>query len=662
VKRAVVVDFETASACDLKVAGAWRYAEDPTTEILCLCWTQLWDLEPGLWVPDDEGLQLKALAKDADVLFIAHNAAFEKAIWRRIMVPIFGFTDIPNDRWHDTMAVCAEKAIPQKLETALHALGLPCEKDTAGSRLTIGLSKPHRKTGMLDRSPATLEKVYRYCDNDVEIERSLHKRVSWQEPKEREVWLLDQKINERGVKLDLDFIRASQRVVADAMRPMLARFKSMTGYAPTQPAKVIEWCADQGHRLPNMQKETLVNWLGSDIDGSEPDYDEWRATDLDPRVREVLTIRQITASSSVKKLARMDACVCSDGRVRGVLQYHGAGTGRWAGRLFQPQNFPRPTAWDTWADRPDPHTVVQAILTGDHEYVAAILGPPVEAVVSGLRHSIVAERGHHLLAGDFAGIEARVVLALAGQHDKCELLANGLDPYVDFAAEALGVPMADITKRIRQDVGKPGVLGCGFQMGAKKLSFKYKLSMEAAQTIVDGYRKNWAPLVPRVWYGLEDAAVQAVRTGRPHEAYGCRYAMEDGWLTVRLPSGRRLWYWDPRVIKKVMPWDDTDIRLAVTYRAYKQGHMITGDAYGGLFTENVVQALARDLMVHAMMLMEKNGFPVILTVHDEIISEVLKALADEAAYRQIMQERPLWAVHMGIPVSAETWAGDCYRK
>jgi DNA polymerase bacteriophage-type len=661
VKRAVVLDFETASTCDLKEAGAWRYAEDPNTEILCLCWKD--GEKRGIWTPEDywsdHWAELLNLCRDPEVLFIAHNAGFEKAIWRRIMVPVFGFPDIPNERWHDTMAVCAEKAIPQKLETALYTLGLPNEKDMAGSRFTINLSKPNKKTGMFDRSPESLHRVYTYCDQDVDVEIALHRRIGWQEPQERQVWLLDQEINERGVRLDLDFIRCSQTVVSAAMMPLIKRFHTLTGFAPTQTAKLVGYAAKMGSPIPNCQKETLVTWLGTDIDGSEPDYEapEFRAADLSPEVREALNIRQITASSSVKKLGRMRAWVCGDGRVRGVVAYHGAGTGRWVGRLFQPQNFPRPTLQDL----PDPEVVVQAIMTGDHEYVEMVLGSPVEAVVSGLRHAIVASPGNLLVAGDFASIEAMVVLALAGQHDKCELLANGMDPYCDFAGTVLHRPITKKDKE-RQLIGKPGVLGCGFQMGAGKLSLKYNVPMIDAETIVHGYRKEWAPLVPPVWYGLERAAVDAVWSGQPHEAYGVLYRMEDGWLTARLPSGRKLWYWDPRPVRKAMPWDKTDIRKGFTYRAFKKGHMITVNAYGGLLTENVVQALARDLMVHAMFAMKREGFPVILTVHDEILSDVERSRADATAFRQIMEDRPAWAIHMGIPVAAETWAGDCYRK
>lgn len=662
-KNSVLIDFETASTCDLLKAGAWRYAEDPNTEVLCLCWINPKTRLRGHWAPGMDPAELMAIASDPDILVIAHNAGFEKAIWRRIMVPILCFPDIPDDRWHDTMAVCAEKGLPQKLERVVPVLGLPGEKDTVGSRFTIALSKPNKKTGMYDRSPATIERVLTYCDSDCDNELLVHKRVGWQEKSERQVWLLDQEINQRGVRLDMGYVRACQRIVTEAQEPMLRQFKELTGLKPGQAAKVRDWCAGHGSAIPNLQKETIVNWLGTDIDGSEPNWDEITALPiLAPEVREVLSIRQIVGSSSVKKLSSMEQCVGGDGRVRGVLQYHGAGPGRWAGRLFQPQNFPRPTLMidDKF---PASDIMVQAIMTGDWEYVNQVLGPPVETVVSGLRHAIVASPGHVLVAGDFSGIEARVVLALAGQFDKCELLAQGLDPYCDFASTALGRPITKKDNPVeRQNLGKPGVLGCGFQMGWRKLMLKYGVPAELAQLIVNAYRKEWAPLVPKVWYGLEGAAVQTVHTGKPHEAFGVLYALEDGWLTARLPSGRKLWYWDPRPIRKAMPWDETDIRQGFTYRAYKQGHMVTVNAYGGLLTENVVQGLARDLLVASMFRLRKNGFPIILTVHDENLCEVLEALADEKAFRQIMNERDPWAVAMGIPIETETWVNDCYRK
>ena len=666
--RYVTLDFETASLCDLKLCGAWRYAEDITTEILCLCWEV--DGVYGRWVPGQhDDTVLRALVNDPAAMCIAHNAGFEKAIWRRIMVPLFGFADIPDERWHDTQAVCAAKSLPLQLEKVAHVLGLEDQKDMVASRFTVGLSKPN-KQGYFDRRPETLARVLAYCDGDVRSEAALHERLGFLEPFERTTWLLDQKINQRGVALDISFCAAAMNVVAGASVPLLMDFAKLTkcpefdkGVRPTQAVKFKEWCQLNGAFLPDLKKGTIADALGFDIDGDwEPD-DEWTAPPLLPNVRRALSIRQLTASASIKKLPRMLASVCADGRTRGLLQYHGANTGRWSGRLYQPQNFPKPTVFKPkgMTDGDWENLLFSSIMTGDYEYVQSVIGNPTEAVITALRYAVVAERDHLLAVGDFAGIEARVVLALAGQHDKTALIAGGLDPYLDFATVVLGREVLK-SDPARNKTGKPGVLGCGFGMGAAKLSAKEGIPLEAAQAIVDTYRQSWAPLVKDLWYGLEGAATKTVWDGKPHEAFGCTYAMEDGWLTCRMPSGRRLWYNEPEQVVRAMPWDEFDLRRGFTYRSWKKGQWRKVNAYGGLLTENVVQALARDIMRHAMFTCEAENLPVILTVHDEIICEPEAWCASALMLQQIMEDRPQWAVDMGCPIAAECWVNTRYRK
>ena len=662
--RWVVLDFESASAVDIKKAGAWRYAEDPTTEILCASVSD----ENGaksLWSRYNSGAGddwFRALAADPDVTFVAHNAGFEKAIWRNIMVPEYGFPNIPNTRWHDTMAVAAMRVLPQELEHGAQVLGLGEQKDMEGSRLTRSLSKP-RKDGSYDRSEATLARVAEYCGQDVSTEVAMHKRLGWLPPGERSVWLLDQRINERGVRLDLEFIRAAQKIVDDASAPLLLEFRELTGVNVTQGEKFKSWLGSLGVSVGSLDKEHVAALLGGDIDGTELEDDPGAYHyELSDSVRRALTIRSLIGSASVKKLARMEACVCADGRARGLLQYHGAGPGRWAGRLLQPQNFPRGTLKED--DEPTPvETVVEAIMSGDKDYVDLILGPPVEAVVSGLRHAIIADSNRSLVVGDYATIELRVNLALAGQQDKIDLIASGQNPYLDMGQTIYKRPIKK-TEKVEYTSSKGAVLGLGFQMGAPKFQLRYAKDQpdEFCKEVVRVFRKEWAPLVPSNWYDLDAAAIEAVHRKQPCEAHGVLYQLEDGWLTARLPSGRKLWYFNPRPIRKAMPWDETDIRLAFTYQAMKTGQWKTIDAFGGLLTENVVQALARDLMVDAMFKCEKNGLPVVLTVHDEIVTEPLVADADANTLEQIMQDRPDWAKAMNIPVKAECWAGDRYRK
>jgi DNA polymerase len=672
VARVVVLDFESCSSVDLKVAGAWRYSEDPTTSVICAGY-QIDNTFKALWTPAGYHTSIGAprlneLAADPETIFVAHNAGFEKAIWRNIMVPVHGFPDILNSRWHDTMAVCAMRNIPLDLEHAATVLKLPHQKDTEGSRITLSLSRPNKK-GYYERTPEKLERVYSYCLQDIGTEVALQDSLGYLPSAERDVWLLDQRINERGVWIDLEFVSAARRIVASASRPLLDEFVRLTGVKPTQRDKVLAWVNTNGYPLEDLKKETLAKLLGEETEDDDGDTTDEPLPRLPENVHRALYIRSLVGSASVKKLARMEACVCADGRARGLLQYHGAGTGRWAGRILQPQNFPRGTI-QLDKEAPDPQIVVDAIMTGDHEYVEQLLGPPIEVVVGGLRHALVADVGRRLVVGDFAGIEARIVLALAGQHDKCAVMASGQDVYLDMACDIFRKPRGSLNKKehaVERQIGKNTVLGCGFQMGWRKFKSRYCPDQpdEFAQKAIETYRKMWAPEVPKLWRGLEDAARETVWSGTAHEAYGVEYAIDGRWLTARLPSGRKLWYFQPEPCRKEMPWstkEEPDVRAAWRYKAKKLGQWRSMDAYGGLLTENVVQALARDLLVHAMFKCEANGFPIVLTVHDEVVSEPLERDVDEEAFRQIVVDSPQWARDMQVPVAAEVWSGQRYRK
>lgn len=675
--RAAVLDFETASACDLKAAGAWRYAEDPTTDVICASVTIKPEGTRFLWTPNDveATARLRRLAEDPETIFIAHNAGFEKAIWRRIMMLVFGMPDIPNSRWHDTMATCAYRRLPLDLEKAAAVLGLHSQKDKEGSKITLGLSKTG-KDGNYDRSPDILDRVYRYCLTDSDTEDALVDEIGYLPPGERDVWLLDQKINERGVRIDMHFVEKARNIIANAQEPLTAEFKRLTGLKPGQVAAIREWVESRGYWLPDLRKETLARVLGTPESAEEgEDFYGHNLPDLPPMPPDVsaaLAIRSRLGSASIKKLKRMAQCVGGDGRARGLLQYHAAGPGRWGGRLLQPQNFPRGTG------KHDPTLAVPAILTGDYEYVQALLGDPTEVVANSLRHALVPNRDRLFVAGDFAGIEMRVVLALAGQHDKTALLASGADVYADMACDIYNMPKFDVSNKAlveefkkihiaERTIGKNTVLGCGFQMGGETFRRRYcpHKTLEFANEVVQKYRKTWAPEVPKVWRELEDAARDTVESGEPHEAYGVEFEIDGRWLTARLPSGRRLWYFNPRMTRHTMPWstkENPDVRLAWTFQTMKMGHWITVVAYGGILTENVVQALARDLLVHSMFSCEREGMPVVLTVHDEIVCEPLAKDAKFATLKEIMEDSPEWARHLRIPVATEGWVDERYRK
>jgi DNA polymerase len=677
-----VLDFETASACNLKACGSWRYSEDPTTAVLCLAFKwrvrergsrpALWTR--AIWYPGGGYLELLELVNNPQCMFIAHNTGFEKAVWKNIMVPIYGFPPIPPNQWHDTMAVCAMKVIPQDLENAIRVLRLPIPKDMEGNKLTLGLSRFDRRGNMPVLTHDIQQRVGQYCLTDIDAQADLHDRLGYLPPAEREVWLADQITNERGIRLDLPLVRAMQSIVDQAKIPLTDEFREITGLKEvTQGKKLLAWCHDNGAMIPNLQKDTIARALGKDIDGDEDDslsdyeLDNIQlGIDLPRNVRRALTIRQIAGSASIKKLAKMEACVCDDGRARGLLQYHGTGPGRRAGRLLQPQNFPRGTidhSKDERAANEQVNATVDALMSGDPELVAAICGEPIEVVVSALRHIMIAANGRVLLSGDYSGIQARTVLAIAGQHDKAAMMAAGQDVYCDMA---ISIFDREVTKKNvpERQVGKNTVLGAGFGMGPPKFQFKYcpDKPLAFAQAAITAYRKVWAPLVPRFWYGIEDAAVKCVYDRRPVEFRGFTFGLEDMWLYCRLPSGRRIWYFNPQRCDRQAPWDPKELRPGFTFQAMKQGVWTTVASFGGQLTENVVCGIEADLIRCANLKCEANGFPIVMEVHDELVAEPLKADADEQAFKQIMLDIPDWAKDLQIPIAVETWTGDRYRK
>jgi DNA polymerase len=664
----VVLDFETASSCGLKQSGAWRYAEDPSTEILCLCYSVMG--EPvQTWFPGNPVADY--LFAEPDTIFIAHNAGFEKAIWRHIMVPEFGFLDIPNKRWHDTMAVCAHKALPMELEEVLNVLRIPAPKDMEGRKVTLGMSKPG-KDGNYDRSQEKRLRAAAYCEQDVRAEVALHQELGWLPPGECNVWLLNQRTNERGLRLDMQFVRAAQKIVDEASGPLLTEFAAITGgLKPSQGKKFLEWLGRHGLDLSSLAKENVVELIGTDEGDDDENYLKPLDGSLSFPVHRSLRIRQLIGSASIKKLKRMELCVSCDGRARGLSQYHGTAPGRAAGRLLQPYNFPRGTLKIDYGDgkvkSPPPQLVVDTIMSGDYRYVQDTIGPAIETVASSLRHALVPDPGRVFLSGDYAGIQARVVLSIAGQFDKTTLMASGADVYCDMAGQ---IYKRHITKNdlAERQTGKNSVLGLGFQMGWQKFKIKYAKNEtdEFCENVVRVYRKEWAPKVPFVWYGLGDAATKCVHTREPQEAYGVEYRLEGDALSCRLPSGRKIWYQFPRATREVMPWTDDEggqiKKPGFRYHANKNGRWTEIKAFGGLLTENVVMGIEVDIQRHAQFLCEKAGFPVVLEVYDEIVVEPEIANADEKAFEQILLDVEPWVKTLQVPIAVETWCGDRYRK
>jgi DNA polymerase len=375
------------------------------------------------WTPtSDTHKPLDALAANPDVMFVCFGG-FEQAVWQKIVVERYGFPPIPTQRWIDLRATCSALALPWKIEKLLSALELPIEKDAASQRFVASLSKPNRKTGLYPEiTPEIIARVVEYNRSDVAALEAIHKRgIGALATSEQAVWELDQRINARGIAIDTSFVEAAKHITDQVMGEVVAEFAQLTaGLSPYQVQETRKWLEGRKWTLPNLKADTVSDAL--------------EQAGIPDDVRRVLEIRQITAATSLKKLDAMLACVGPDGRARGLLQYHGATTGRWSGQLIQPQNFPRPTLE---ADV-DPEELVAAVKTGvAHELRR--WGKPIDVLVSGLRHAMTAAEGSLLGAGDFSAIEASVLLALAGQHDKCKLIAQGVDIYRDMAATIYGL-------------------------------------------------------------------------------------------------------------------------------------------------------------------------------------------------------------------------------
>jgi DNA polymerase len=532
--RYVVADFETASRCDLQKQGAWKYAQDMSTFVLCLSLKVVTDGRPGSSrVLGEKELHardpgLMELANDPTVIFIAHNASFEQAMWKFHMVPM-GYPELPPERWHDTMAVAGMKALPLGLDALVSALELPVKKDMDGHRLMMVMCKPDRIGGWSQHNDYNLGRLKEYCATDTEAQYGVYVTTNGLGPSERHTWVLDQRINQRGIKIDKEFVHASIDVLDQVRVPMTARFKELTGLRPTQREKVLNWVNDQGFALGDMKKATLDAILDPDDEFGVEALDE----PLPYSIHEVLTLRRSLASSSVAKLRRMLDCASDyDGRVRYSTQYHGARTGRDAGRLIQIQNYPRGEISERQGLTAD--ALADAILTRDLPTIRDLWGDDIfTAVISSLRSCIVPEKGKILVAGDLAQVEAKNLLSMAGQHDKAEMLHSGHDAYAEMASLIYRKPINKFDNKLERQVGKNCVMGNGYGLGPVGFRARFcpRDSIELAKLAVSTYRKEFAPAVPKFWYGLWEASVAAVF---------CDHAKDLCLRRHRIPKGRRL--------------------------------------------------------------------------------------------------------------------------
>ena len=683
--RYVVADYETASRADLRKEGAWKYSADLSTFMLSL---QIKVVTDGKPVPtrvltekqihalDPEIMEL---ANDPNVIWVCHNGGFEQGMWHHHMVPI-GYPALPPERWHDTMAVCAMKGLPLGLGAVVTALDLPIQKDTEGHAHMLKMCKPDRLGGWSQHNAFNLERLYQYGATDADAQYGLYIATLGLGPSERDTWILDQYTQQRGLRIDTEFVHACMHILDQVRIPMTKRFREITGgLNPTQREKILDWVNEQGVRLSNMTKATLNAILDPD---DEFDVDILDAP-LPEHVYEALSLRRALASSSVAKLQRMLDCASPiDGRVRYSTQYHGARTGRDAGRLIQIQNYPRGEI----SDRQEAiaakgrnvnltaETLAEAIMTRDIEEVRWLwcLDPGgkdwhyeiFSAIISSLRSCIVPEPGKILVSGDFQGVEAKNLWSFAGQHDRAEQMHMGVDVYSENASLIFKKP---VNKKLvfERTIGKCSTLGNGYGLGAIgfRARFAPKHSVEFAETAVKSYRTEFAPLVPKFWYGLYQASVDAVWDDhkRTHSYEGIEFRLEGDFLTMRLPSGRKIWYHRPRRENNWHPIKQCEVPgwSFMSYQGKKFRRIL---AWHGMITADCIQGSARCLMIEAAKRARKEGLLPIFKVHDELVFEEINRPDLVIQVKQIMEDIDPWARERKLRIKAEVESMARYRK
>ena len=671
--RYVVFDFETASCCDLLKSGAWRYAQDFSTFLTHVGFKVVVDHIPQptrvLWGAGVNRVdpELLELAQDPAVIFCAHNCSFEMGMWKFHMVPL-GYPDIPIERWHDTMASAAMHSLPLGLDALGAALELPIRKDMEGHRLMLQMCKPDKDGNWSHHTPEKMQREAQYNVTDVDSQFQVYLATGGLGAGERAVWMTDQRINQRGVLVDVPFVHACIDVLNQVRIPMTHEFRQLTGgLAPTQREKILNWVNEQGVPLDDMRKGTLDAMLDPEEDIDMGAWETIASNPIPPNVYKVLDLRRSLASSSVAKLERMLQCAGPDGRVRYTMQYHGADTGRWAGRLIQIQNYPRGTFQAHQGLTPE--ILADAILSRDLNRIRELWGNDIfAAIISSLRSCIVPDRGRNcvLVVGDYAQVEARNVLSFAGHHDRA-FQFDTTDAYAELASMIFKRPITDKKSPERQ-TGKNALLGSGFGLGP--LGFQAKFApnepFELAQLAISTYRNDYAPFVPKFWYGLYQASVDAVwcNEARTYVFAGIEFRKEGDYLTMRLPSGRKIWYHKPRAEKSYNPSTGNEYP-AWSFLSYQGKKTRRNFMWYGQLMNNLVQGSAADLIRNALLRCERERLPVVFTAHDEIVLELLDTGDRDAMalmLKQIMEDVPAWARERRFNVKAECGTMERYQK
>lgn len=662
-------DFETYSEVDITTAGGYAYAHDDSTNPICFTWAI--DDEPvELWTPRDPAPERLLNAVSNGAQFYAHNMKFDRRIWNTIMVRDFGWPFIDIDNCTDSMALCATYGLPLGLGAAGEAMGIKMQKAATGKALIKLLCSPKKGGQPHYTDPnyhSKFREMFAYGIRDTEAMRELVGCLPKNRliPQEHEIWKLTYNMNEAGLPI------AYEEVIA--IRDYLTKYvteksKIIPGLVDnafqkiTQTIKIKEWCHAQGYLIPDTTAATVILALE---DPACP-----------ANVKEVLALRQELGKSSVAKYLKLEAQAVPDKTgqywIYDNLEFHGAGPGRWTGRGFQMHNLPR-------AKVKDPEAVIQQFMLNEPVY------DPVGKGKALIRPMIRVPKDHKLFVLDYDSIENKVLHWLADDQDALVDFRDGVDQYITMASARYKVPYGEIKagreaedpvyKAMRQ-MGKVIILGAGFGMGkdtfvtTAKDQFGMTVSEEEADEAIKAYRLKYH-LVKKLWNDLKVAAVRAVLSGKRQTVrkitFGLGVSKGRRWLAMKLPSGKCVYYCDPKVEQRFIPkFEQMGKVPTITHygRSPKTGQWTRMPLIPGRITENAVQGTAREVMAQGLLNVQERMSEMTLvgTVHDEGLGLVHERdITDDtmAKFNHLLCDIP-WA--KDCPITASGYVGNRYKK
>jgi DNA polymerase len=651
------IDIETYSSVDISSAGLYKYVESPDFEVLLIAVATdedrptVFDLRMM-----DEGNAKAAFRErltDPTIKKVAYNATFE-----RVCLSKWLGVDLPADQWECAMARSAAYGYPLGLQACAKAMGM--EGKMAEGKDLIGYfskpCKPTRTNGMRSRNlpvhaPEKWELFKEYCKRDVEVERAIYEVCPAQSETERRVYLADQRINDRGVLVDGALVAAARAIWSERYNELLRQAIALTGLEnPNSAMQFTEWLSEQtGDNIASIRKAEVEDML--------------KAYHYMPNVVKALKLRQEMGKTSIKKYDAMAECMCTDGRVRGIAQYYGTRTGRWAGRLVQMQNLPQNHLSDLDCAR-------KAVLMGRADIVDMMYGDVADTLSQLIRTSFIAPEGKMLAVCDYSAIEARVIAWLAGEKWRLDVFNSTGKIYEASAAMMYGCDPKEITKTDpRRQRGKVAELALGYGGGVNALKAMGAEKMGLSDTECRDIMTKWrakSPHIVELWGILENAVKQAIKTGMPVrinkgivvEAFGSDGESSDT-LRIVLPSGRPMYY-----PKMSIRYTQEGERLTYmgTNQTTRKWEVI--ETYGGKLTENVVQAIARDCLAEVLVRLEDNPhIRTIFHVHDEVVCEVPEEGAAEVYLKQLQlyfAEERSWT--KGLPLKGEGYITKYYLK